>query len=344
VSARIGLLTESRLDALAAYLAGFEGIQSDPAYWKSRFRLWWDDNPAFDKDSVRGWTLQIKERIVGFVGSVPSRMLVDGEERVARSITTWMVDAPFRNDSLAMLLELLEEAEDAPVFDTTPTDHVAEVLRTLDFEPVPWGGSKEDLYTGDPSALGRAALGALGGAFVGPVLGGLQRLRARLRVPAGLRVEPVDALAERDYDRLWERTRGAYGTTNVRDASAVRWAALADGIVQKRLYECRDAGKLRGFLILKPRVRRGLDTFECADLWNDPDHPEAFDALVSTAARESPLVSFPHFTKKLGERLGSFGMAEIATRPRKNLWLAPKGAAAASPYFCLLQGDYATAP
>ncbi len=324
------------LDSLAQYLAGFEGVQSDPEYWQSRFKLWWDGNPAFTPESTRGWVLEVKGHIVGFLGTIPSRMLVNGEVRPAHSITTWMVDEPFRNDSLAMLLELLDHAGPDPVFDTTPTDHVAEVLKSLEFEPLPWGPEKEYFYSSDPRPLT--------GMIVGTILGGFQKLRSRFKVPAGLRVEVVSELAQTDYDALWERTRGQFKTTNVRDASAVRWSALSDSTVKKRLYECRDAGKLRGFLILKPRFRRGVETFECADLWTDPEHPEALEALVSRAAQESPLVSFPFFTPDIGEQLGNFGMLQVPTRQRKNLWLPPKGYNPEDSYFCLLQGDYGTAP
>jgi len=343
--AELRILPEERQDALAAYLAGFEGIQSDPEYWKSRFRLWWDDNPAYEPSRVRGWTLEVKGRIVGFLGTVPSRILIGGKPRTARSITTWMVDAAFRNDSLAMLLDLLDDAGDGPVFDTTPTDHVAEVLRALEFQNLPWGGSKEELFASDAAVIAKTALGSLGGTILGSVFGGLQRLRAKLAVPKGLRVDEVLEIADSDYDALWEKTHSFFDATNLRDAASVRWSALADPVVKKRLFECRDSGKLRGYLILKPRYRRGVETFECADLWTDPEHPEAFEALIARAATTPPLVSFPHFTPGIGRHLGKMGMIELTTRPRKNLWLPPKGwNEDSSSYFCLLQGDYATAP
>src|SRR6185436_4976828 len=58
--------------ALADFNARFEDETRPVEFWLGRFRLWWDDNPAWDANATRGWTLMADGRIVGFVGVIPA--------------------------------------------------------------------------------------------------------------------------------------------------------------------------------------------------------------------------------------------------------------------------------
>ncbi|MBI3543819.1 MAG: hypothetical protein HY075_11150, partial [Deltaproteobacteria bacterium] len=57
---------------VAAYLAAYPGEKRAADVWLKRFGLWWDDNPAFGGDVERGWFLKDGDRVVGFLGNVPT--------------------------------------------------------------------------------------------------------------------------------------------------------------------------------------------------------------------------------------------------------------------------------
>ncbi|MFH2203154.1 MAG: hypothetical protein ABIJ96_08585 [Elusimicrobiota bacterium] len=340
-------------DALAGYLGAFIGTYGERRFWLSRFRLWWDANPAYAADQPRGWLLKDQGRIAGFLGAVPSRMLVGGGERTVYSITSWMVDEAFRDRSLELLLRLMEHAADTLLFDTTPTDHVDEILRNLEFKPLPWGEDKESFVLIDPARCVEALLPELPGsglaakAAAAP-LGLLQRLRGAGAGKSGRRVARC-AAADAAFDTLWESTRKSAATTNVRTAAVLKWHCTEDDKIDKRLYACREGDKLSAYAIMRVRDRRGLRTLECVDLW--PNETPALSDLISQIAEDARieglhLLTFPHFSPRLGARLRELNLFERGLR-RKNLCLAPAGLRDAlreeNSYFVGLQGDYGTA-
>ncbi len=337
--------------SLADYLGAFN-TDGEREFWLSRFRLWWDANPAFTPESPRGWLLKDNGRIKGFLGDIPSRMKVNGEPRTVHSVTTWMVDEELRDRSLELLMEQMSLAAGTLLFDTTPTDLVDEILRNLEFKPLPWGEDKESFVLLDPARCLKALLPDFFGASLaakgaGPFLSLLERLR-RKPESSGLRVARVPR-AGAEFDTLWEKTEDTASTTNIRTAKTLNWHCAEDDIIEKRLYGCYDGDALTGYAVMRLRQRRGLRTLECADLWPTPDiAPDLISALTAEAQKEDiQLITFPHFSRPLGARYGEIGLFE-RTLPRKNLCLAPTALADAllkedTSYFVGLQGDYGTA-
>jgi len=64
--------------------------------WLQRFEIWWNLNPAFSSDIPRGWILENERRIVGFIGNVPVKFLIRGEERIAVAAVDWFVESSIR--------------------------------------------------------------------------------------------------------------------------------------------------------------------------------------------------------------------------------------------------------
>ncbi|HAM34884.1 MAG TPA: hypothetical protein DEB40_04785 [Elusimicrobia bacterium] len=339
--------------ALADFLASFPGLQGERDFWLSRMRLWWQDNPAF-VNAPAGWVLRSGNAIEGFLGNLPSLLQCNGRCLTVHSITTWMVSPKFREQSLSLLLEHIRASEQTLLFDTTPTADVAAILESLGFVPLPWAGERESFIMADPKRCIEAALpGPLkplaraGAAALAP----LQSLRLKALRDRGL---PLSAEAHEvgaEFDHLWDRTKNLYLNTNIRTSEAVRWHCLADPFIPKKLFVCKQDDRLAGYMIFKARARRGLTSLDCADFWEDPSGRGILESLIA-AAREhaqnqgADLLTFPHFNRGLGDRLGRAGLLERASGRRALFLGAPKlleTIKAENSYLVGLQGDYGTA-
>jgi hypothetical protein len=342
---------------LSSFLAAFPALAGSLEFWTSRFRIWWDDNPAFGPGMERGWIVRDGKALVGFLGNLPSPFQLNGRQTVVFSITTWMVLPEYRDQSMALLLKQVQAARETLLFDTTPTDQVASILENLGFEPLPWGEKKESFIALDFKRCLRAKLRPLPAAELplraaAGAMRWLQSLRLRnLESPAPLKVVEADTV-DSSFDRLWERTKGLYANTNVRTSQALRWHCFADPKIEKKLFACREADELLGFMILRAKERRGLKTLECVDFWADPARGGVLSALISSVRRHAEerslnLLSFPHFSDGFGRELRRLGLLEIPLPSRKGFCRAPAGLSPGigkeNSYFVGLQGDAGTA-
>jgi hypothetical protein len=219
----------------------------------------------------------------------------------------------------------------------------------LGFTALPWSGARESFIVLDWRRVLAAASGWLAPAAA--ALAPAQAWRLRALQARGLpRAEESSEIGE-EFDRLWQATQGLYANTNVRTSQALRWHCPGDAHVEKRLFVCRQKGRLAGYMILKARDRRGLKTWDCVDFWEDPAAGGTLEALLTAAwraARERglDLLSFPHFSRALGERLGRAGLFARASG-RRALFLGAPGllarVTAENSYLVGLQGDYGTA-
>ncbi|MCX5795878.1 MAG: hypothetical protein NTY77_10320 [Elusimicrobia bacterium] len=340
-------VTPADQEALAAFLAGFPGLEGRPEFWKNRFQLWWQGNPAF-RGVPAGWTLRSGGAIKGFLGNLPSLFQLGGRQLTVFSITSWMVLPEFREQSLSLLMEHMRAAEKSLLFDTTPTPEVAEILQSMGFTPLPWAGDRESILVLDcKRCLGAAGLPS----FASAALAAFQDLRLRPLGRTGLPKSAACAEIGADFDELWEKTSGLFANTNVRTAEALRWHCLGDPDVEKKLFVCRASGVLAGYSVFKARNRRGLKTWDCADFWEDPAVTGVLESLISAAGQDAKgrgldLLAFPHFSRSLGERLGRAGLFAHASGRRALVYGAPELLAGVKPeesYFVGLQGDYGTA-
>ncbi len=342
-------------EALADFLATFPGLECRLEFWLSRFRLWWQGNPAC-AGSPAGWILRRDGAIQGFLGNLPSLFQLGGGPKTVYSITSWMVLPECREQSLSLLMEHMKAADQTLLFDTTPTAVVATILESLGFRPLPWAGDRESFIVVDcKRVLAAAAPGLLRGvglpALAAAGLAPLQTLRLRPLHASGLLPAVKSSDVGEEFDELWDRTRGLYANTNVRTAQAVRWYGLGDGEIEKELFICRQEGRLCGYMILKSRTRHGLKTLDCVDFWEDPSAAGVLESLLATVwntaqDRRLDLLTFPHFTTRFGERLGRAGLFEHASGRRALFFGTPELLASITSensYFVGLQGDYGTA-
>jgi len=135
-TAEIRALTRFDYGELSSFLSRVGG--KSVGYWANRFELWWESNPNYSSKMARGWVIVDVNRIVGFIGAIPSLMAVKGREEVAIGITSWNVEEAYRSFSMELFFTLSRYARDAIVFDTTPSKDVTLILKAFKFQTFPF--------------------------------------------------------------------------------------------------------------------------------------------------------------------------------------------------------------
>jgi hypothetical protein len=96
--------------------------------WRQLFVDHWQSNEGYF-----GYVLEDEERIVGFLGLIFSRRILNGKEVKFCNITSWVVDAKFRNQSLSLFLPVLKLKDYVLTIHTVSKETYA-VARKLGFE------------------------------------------------------------------------------------------------------------------------------------------------------------------------------------------------------------------
>lgn len=84
--------------------------------WERRFDIWWASNPAFTSQFPRGWILENEASLLGFIGNVPVKFLICGEEKTAVAAVAWYVDPSVRGLSSIRLFNEFLKQEGASLF------------------------------------------------------------------------------------------------------------------------------------------------------------------------------------------------------------------------------------
>jgi hypothetical protein len=79
-------------------------------FWTARFEMWWAGNPAYTPQFPRGWVLENDSALVGFIGNIPVKFRIRGEEKIAAASSSWFVDPSIRGmSSLRLFNEFLHQ-------------------------------------------------------------------------------------------------------------------------------------------------------------------------------------------------------------------------------------------
>jgi hypothetical protein len=354
----IAPLERGEYDELAAYLGATPGEMLPADHWRRRMDLWWEKNPSFGANEVRGWTLRARG-IVGFFGLVPSAFQVEGRKRVVYGSTTWRVDPGHRHNSLAAVARVLRHTRASLLFVSTHTAPLIKLLEAMKFVRLPRG---ECFYGRRPTTLPTRAEG-IGRLVAGRILpeallrgaNPLVRLYPRLVAARldwssrGLVVREL-ARAGEDFDALWARTRAQHPTTNERSGAQLSWQCFAGSDQRKQLHGCYRGDLLVGYGVVSRQLVRGgsLVVHQCADLWADSGVPRVTEALVAALVRSAvregaDLLELPGFAGEITAVARRAGFLPRALSDRGEYVLGPKqdlqALNTAGAYFCLHQGD-----
>jgi hypothetical protein len=323
-----------------------------PEFWKNRFKVWWDENPAFFSfsDQVRGWALKKGDDIVGFLGNIPTKFQFCGEIVEACNGTSWFVASEHRNHGIKLFFHLLRTPY-SPVFITTPNETTLNIIKQLKIPLIPRGSDDgKKTVSGLPLVpmhqlskdgwnIREADIEGLSREFLDKLSMGYHANKNQL--------SGIEQVTEAGvcFDDLWTRTKEIYQATNSRDADTINWL-LANGNHKMTVFGYFKNKRLLGYIVVHENQKKGI--IQCNDIWIYPEAGDIVDYFVNFLfyygkEKGFKLLLFPHFNEKLGFYLKNLGLFTVDLGDRVDYLYMPKSLMAVThenSYFCDLQGDY----
>ena len=274
--------------ALARFLASFPDDANGEEFWSDRFRLWWEDNPAFAEGIPRGWMLKDADgRPIGFLANVARLFRSDRTDRRVFCAATWRVLPEHRNTSTRLYAAHIAAGAGTVLFNTTPNAAVVQVLERLRFQSVASSRSGRAYFLPiNPSAVARAYVRRAGrpSAFAPAMAAGLAiaHVPSRVLLMTGGRgdVRPLIA-ADDALDALWTNTRDIVSNTSVRSSDQVHWMCFSSTIHRKTVLGSFDRGSLQAYAIFRDAPWSDLRVLELFDLWPPALTPSVLSTLLA---------------------------------------------------------------
>ncbi len=129
-------VSEEDLDSLSDYLpAQPPFLNTTKDIWVRRFRTWWDLNPAYNTQCSMGWIVVSGTQILGFIGNVPLKYCVYGEEQTAAAAVAWYVDPDVRGFfSLRLFSEYLSQKNVAVFLFNSDSNDLIRLVKKFGFQ------------------------------------------------------------------------------------------------------------------------------------------------------------------------------------------------------------------
>ena len=296
-------------EELAEYMADFSHDSRRSEFWMRRFASWWDENPVFSQDPVRGWMIQDEGRIGGFLGNIVSPMSVSGRPLLVHSMTSWRVLPEYRAMSMALVMQSINAARHTLLFNATPTPDVSRIMESLGFSVLPGHERKGSVIplqygaTMDSLLKSRFSIPALRKA-AGLVISALQWGRGGFKSGNGGFSCRLLGEAGPEFDRLWERSAAHTPTTNQRSADYLNWHCFSLPEFKKDLIACYQSDALDSYTVWSLDRRDGLAAYTLLDAWPEPAEPQAHAAMLELARGRAmelgcAFLLLPHYSQGL---------------------------------------------
>ncbi|MCF7785534.1 MAG: hypothetical protein K9N47_05390 [Prosthecobacter sp.] len=229
--------------------------------WEQRLRLWWDENPAAAINPERGRWVHSEGRLVAYGGSIPA--LHAWQERICQTVyaTTFCMDGQFPKAAAMVFLQQREIAAQRMIIHSTPSPRVQEALHKM-------GARAEQTVTRYFFPAGLAS-----------------RLRGHTwwpSLPTDKRVvtDPAEVTAiPRPYqraDRIEKWITPEY----------LRWYCRATTREHHFLGLVDAAGVLSSYLIITPRLVRGLHGWDVLESFTTQEDRSDLYALIGLLVKE----------------------------------------------------------
>ena len=304
--ARIRSIDTTELPRLLDLL--IEGFPSHSAtIWERRFETWWKDNPMLSSGLAAGWVLEERESgIVGFMGSIPVKFLINGEKGIAVAASSWYVRPAFRGvHSLSFLWAFLRQPGPDLFLSTTPTGVVENILHQVGFTSLDFPSSKTEywLVLRPERILSRLLLkravakrsGRLLMAGVSPLslawrLMYLPKARKLAEFKSQRYQCSLSSSCDDSFTELWEKNRKQQTTTLYRDAETLNWLLTSRVPDEGRfLIKCADAasGETKGYMVFDLDHPAGTAArfMQLKDIYTPGINEEALLSMMSYAMK-----------------------------------------------------------
>jgi len=304
-------------------------------FWLDRFGYWWDRNSAMLPDISRGWILSGEDdEVGGFLGNIPVRYYIKGQEKIVCCVTSWYVGEKYTKKSLNLLIPFLKQTVPVLLLDTTPTVKVANMLSHLGFNSIDKEWLKKDVfYPVDiaefwdfiamryGSKKGIAALIKLAGLLAIPAVKFYRKV-CKLSLPAiGKEYIFSEIRAfDKSYSLLWNKLKEKHDMLAVRNETTLNWFFFgsADLMSSRKVIELRCDDALIGYVAVK-EIKHSLCGkayyfFEVVDMVilteNESGYNIAVKGLLWLAEKNKNkvmLIKFNAFDERIKRALLDFG-------------------------------------
>jgi len=268
-------VNENDLPRLAEYLPTQQPfLQTRKDVWEHRFAMWWELNPAFTSRIPRGWILEKDSSLAGFIGNVPVKFFIGGEERTAFAGVAWYVDPSVRGlSSIGLLARFLKQDNASLFLFNTNNKQLMKILYKNKFTGYILPGFQTEYL----SILKKENVGFVTREFR-IIRRPLQKIPARVLslVRAYLHPDPVpDIGRESEYSisvcsscddsffRIWKPVTDRCDVTMSRDTATLNWLYFSPvKRRQKIVLQCRKKqdNSLAGYLVFEIKRKEGAAT------------------------------------------------------------------------------------
>lgn len=267
-STKIRPLEENDFPELADLLN--EGMGIAPDVWKSRFEMWWINNPWADRSIPYGWVVEDeKSEIVGFLGNIPVKYQINGKDDIAVAGTSLYVRPTERGFSSLQLVRAFEKQKNVRLLlNTTANNTATTIFQKFGFteRDVPYNnqeywyirnfGKIYELYTRTSIASNRMQLLAkvplIPIRLVSPVVRWIKD-KTTFKSPPEHYECSLCTDCDDSFTKLWESNRKEITTTICRDVDTLKWLYFSDAIAEKRnVIKCIDTrtNELMGYFVV----------------------------------------------------------------------------------------------
>ncbi|MGM0771782.1 MAG: hypothetical protein ACQESU_09285 [Halobacteriota archaeon] len=266
-STKIRQVEERDFSELADLLKEGLGLSSD--IWKLRFDMWWINNPWIDPAIPFGWVIEDDEsEIVGFLGNIPVKYQIKGEDDIAVAATSLYVRPSVRGISSIRLTLAFDRQENVRLLlHTTPNEVAAKIyskfgssemhvpFKNMEYWHIRDYGKMFDLYV--QTNLKSHRLLPLMEASLFPIklISPFFRWfidKMNFKLPPDHYKCSIAADCDDSFTELWENNRKENVTTICRDVETLRWLYFSEAVAEKRyVVKCVDTrnSELVGYFV-----------------------------------------------------------------------------------------------
>lgn len=244
---------------LAHFLSAFPDDNLSLREWERRLYYWWNENPAYSDNHIRGLILLYGENIVGFAGNIPTRMIWNGEEKIVINGTTWRVLPEHRKKSMELWFKHRDLTSDYIYFNTTPNELVKGLLRKLNFfeyKPVKYWF----YYSGHSQSLIYNPIVNIATFLLKLFIQGRISFLYLFHRDVVLK-DDIAPREEKIIDDLWDKHKNDFHFTNIRDSSYINWIKKTKQILYV-FYQ----GEIVGYIILN--IDEKKKSIMLVDFWS----------------------------------------------------------------------------
>lgn len=233
--------------------------------WEQRLHHWWDENPAAAINPERGRWVHSEGRLVAYGGSIPA--LHVWQERIYQTVyaTTFCMDGQFPKAAALIFLQQREVAEQLMIIHSTPSPRIQEALFKM-------GARAEQTVTRRffPAGLASRVYGH----------SWWPSLPSNKLVVTDLTQVTAIARPYQRKDRIEKWITPDY----------LRWFCNAPTRKHHFLGLVDNAGVLSSYLLVTPRLVRGLRSWDVLEAFTTPEDRSELYALIGNLVKEPGLL------------------------------------------------------